>query len=131
MPRDNSREVKPASLGTGVFDPQDFQVFHPDGPMIVGVYRDGVDLRHITVRNFEPGQETPLHVHPENAHCIYVLEGSGLALREGGPPVPVTAGQFLIVPRGVPPGLRNTGQGRLSYLGVNAGPEPSKGGAGD
>ena len=37
---------------------------------------------------------------------------------------PAEAGQFLIVPRGVPHGLRNTGGTRLSYLGVNGGAEP-------
>ena len=125
MPRDNSKEVNPESLGAGVFDPVDFQTFSADEPNIVGVYRDGIDIRHITVRNFEPGQETPLHLHEENAHCIYILEGSGLSLREGAPPVPIRAGQFLIVPRNVLHGLKNTGSTRLSYLGVNAGAEPS------
>ena len=125
MPRDNSKQVTPDSLGTAVFDPIDFRWFSPDEPMIVGVYRDGIDLRHVTVRNFEPGQETALHVHPENAHCIYVLEGSGLYLREGVEPVPIQAGQFIIVPRNVFHGMRNTGGTRLSYLGVNAGAEPS------
>ena len=128
MPRDNSREVRPESLGSGdvgVFNPHDFSVFSADEPMIMGVYRDGVDLRHVTIRNFEPGQQTPLHVHPENAHCIYVLEGSGDVLVEGAPPIPISAGQFLIVPRNVPHGMANTGDGRLSYLGVNGGAEPS------
>ena len=128
MPRNNSREVRPEGLGSGgvgVFNPQDFSVFSADEPMIMGVYRDGVDLRHVTIRNFEPGQQTPLHVHPENAHCIYVLEGSGDVLVEGAPPIPISAGQFLIVPRDVPHGMANTGDERLSYLGVNGGAEPS------
>ena len=128
MPRDHSHEVRPESLGSGgvgVVNPQDFSVFSAVEPMIMGVYRDGVDLRHVTIRNFEPGQQTPLHVHPENAHCIYVLEGSGDVLVEGAPPIPISAGQFLIVPRNVPHGMANTGDGRLSYLGVNAGAEPS------
>ena len=126
MPRDNTNEIRPESLGAGVFDPAPYLLYSPDEPMIVGVYRDGIDIRHITVRNFEPGQETPLHVHPENAHCIYVLEGRGLALWERGD-VPIEAGQFMIVPRGVPHGMRNTGATRLSYLGVNAGAEPAGG----
>lgn len=129
MPRDNSKEVKVKDFGVskmGIFNPEDFQIFSPEDPMIMGVYRDGIDIRHITVRNFEPGQETPLHIHPENAHCIYILEGSGLVLAEDGPPMPIKAGQFLVVPRNVQHGLRNNGKGRLSYLGVNAGPEPAK-----
>ena len=127
MPRDNSNEVKPESLGTGVFDVAPYQTYSPDEPAIVGVYRDGIDIRHVTVRNFEPGQVTPLHVHPENAHCIYILEGSGEFLWEDQAPVPVKAGQFVIVPRNVRHGLRNNGTTRLSYLGVNAGAEPASG----
>ena len=129
MPRDNSKEVRPDSFGAakvGVFNPEDFQIFCADEPNIVGVYRDGIDIRHVTVRNFEPGQETPLHIHESNAHCIYILEVSGLVLAEEGPPLPIQAGQFLIVPRNVYHGLRNSGDGRLSYLGVNGGAEPTK-----
>ena len=129
MPRDNSLEVKPESFGNagvGVFNPKDFQIYCPDEPNIVGVYRDGIDIRHITLRNFEPGQETPLHSHESNAHCIYILEGSGLILTAEGPPLPIKAGQFLVVPRQVPHGLLNTGGVRLSYLGVNGGAEPTK-----
>jgi mannose-6-phosphate isomerase-like protein (cupin superfamily) len=127
MPRDGSKEVKVETMGSGVFNPGDFYDFSPDEPMIMGVYRDGVDLRHVTIRNFEPGQVTELHTHPENAHCIYIIEGSGIYLREDME-VPIEAGQFIIVPRGMPHGLRNTGGTRLSYLGVNAGPEPAAGG---
>src|SRR5262245_31285586 len=66
--RVNSKEVRPETLGGGVFNPEDYQIFSPDDEMVIGVYRDGVDIRHVIVRNFEPGQENPLHVHPENAH---------------------------------------------------------------
>ncbi len=58
---------------------------------------------------------------------ICVLEDSGLALWERGD-VPIEAGQFMIVPRGVPHGIRNTGATRLSYPGVNPGTEPPAGG---
>jgi quercetin dioxygenase-like cupin family protein len=126
--RVNSKEVRPETLGTGVLNPEDFQVFSPEEEMVVGVYRDGIDIRHVIVRNFEPGQENPLHTHPENAHCIYILEGSGEVLRPDGPPVPIKAGQVWIVPRGLEHGIRNTGTTRLSYLGVTAGREPPGGG---
>jgi len=138
MPRDNTKEVKIEAGDVAVFNPEDFQSFHPDEPMIVGVYRDGIDIRHITIRNFEPGQVSDLHIHPENAHCIYILdhpenahciyilEGSGEVLRDGAPPLPIKVGQFLVVPRNTLHGLRNTGDRRLSYLGVNAGAEPDQ-----
>ena len=129
MPRENSKERRPETLGTGVFDVDEFQTYSEKEPNIVGVYRDGIDFRHITVRNFEPGQVTELHIHPENAHCIYILEGSGEVLYEDRAPVPIKAGQFWIVPRNVQHGLRNTGGTRLSYLGVNGGAEPPSGGS--
>jgi mannose-6-phosphate isomerase-like protein (cupin superfamily) len=129
--RVGDKEVRPETLGTGVFDPKDYQQFSPDEEMLVGVYRDGIDIRHVIVRNFEPGQENGLHAHPENAHCIYILEGSGEVLRPDGPPVPIKAGQIWIVPRGVEHGIRNTGDSRLSYLGVTAGREPAGGGRGE
>jgi quercetin dioxygenase-like cupin family protein len=121
---DNSREVRPETLGSAIFDPKEYQIFSPDDQMVIGMYRDGIDIRHVTVRNFEPGQGNPLHTHPENAHCIYILEGTGEVLRPDGPPVPIKTGQVWIVPRGVQHGIRNTGSTRFSYLGVNAGREP-------
>jgi len=126
--RDGSKEVRPETLGTGVFDPADYQIFNADEETVIGVYRDGIDIRHIIVRNFEPGQENPLHTHPENAHCIYILEGSGEVFYPDEPPVPIQKGQMWIVPRGREHGIRNTGATRLSYLGVTAGREPAKAG---
>ena len=125
--RDNTKEVHPETLGPGIFNLEDYQIFSAEEEMVIGVYRDGIDIRHVIVRNFEPGQENPLHIHPENAHCIYILEGSGEVLRPDGPPLPIKAGQIWIVPRGLEHGIRNTGSTRLSYLGVTAGREPAAG----
>ena len=119
--RDNSKQVRPESLGDGIFDPKDFQIFSPDEETVIGVYADGVDVRHVIVRNFEPGQENPLHVHAENAHVIHILEGSGEVFYPDKPAIPIKAGQVWIVPRGREHGIRNTGSTRLSYLGVTAG----------
>ncbi|MEA2641597.1 MAG: hypothetical protein QOF51_2991 [Chloroflexota bacterium] len=123
--RNNSKQVGPEALGSGVFNPEDYQIFSPDEEMLIGVYADGIDIRHVIVRNFEPGQENPLHVHPENAHCIYILTGSGEVFYPDRPAIPIKAGQIWIVPRGMRHGIRNTGATRLSYLGVTAGREPA------
>ncbi len=128
--RDDSKCVHPDGVGSGVFNPKDFQIFNPKDETVIGVYRDGIDIRHVIVRNFEPGQENGLHTHPENAHCIYVLEGSGEVFYRDEGPFPLTAGQIWIVPRSKEHGIRNTGSPRLSYLGVTAGKEPETGGAG-
>ena len=72
----------------------------------------------ITSLSMEPGQENSTHVHEASAHVMYVLEGSGHRISDSGEPVPLRAGECLIVPRGSVHGIRNTGDTRLSYLAV-------------
>lgn len=99
-----------------VFDPRAFQRFSPDQATVVRVYGD--DDVSVVVWNLEPGQENPLHLHPENAHALTVLEGAGLYLGHDGSQEPVKAGDCIIVPRGRTHGIRNTGAQQLSYLAV-------------
>ncbi len=118
MPSDHSRQVTPATLGEGVYDPLDFRVFTPEEATVVRMYHDDPDAS-LVVWNLEPGQENDEHSHPENLHVFYVLDGSGTYLRGDDPPVEVHAGQCVIVPRGQRHGIRNTGSTRLSYLAVS------------
>ena len=106
--------LTPETLGTGVYDPMDFRRFSPDEANPVRMYAGDPD-QIVVVWNLEPGQENALHFHPENAHVQVVMEGTGVYLREGEEPVPISAGQYVIVPRGVVHGIRNTGGVRLSY----------------
>ena len=117
--RDQSKRMSPESVGDGVYDPKDFRGFSPEGPTVVGMYGDDIDMS-IVIWNLEPGQEDPPHSHATNAQAIYVLEGTGVSLREEAPPVPIKAGQCLIVPRNVVRGIRNTGDARLSYMTVSS-----------
>ncbi|HEY3116031.1 MAG TPA: hypothetical protein VGK54_04755 [Chloroflexota bacterium] len=36
--RNNSKQVRPDSLGTAIFDPTDYQVFSSEDETVVGVY---------------------------------------------------------------------------------------------
>ncbi|HLQ34357.1 MAG TPA: cupin domain-containing protein [Chloroflexota bacterium] len=102
---------------TGVFDPHAFRHFSKEGATVVRLHADE-DLSLVTW-NLEEGQENQLHRHGDNAHTILILEGSGEYLRgEGQPGLPVRTGECIVVPRGQPHGIRNTGKGRLSYLAV-------------
>lgn len=47
-----------------------------------------------------PGPRTP-HRHPHSVEAVYVAEGNGTAW-EDGVSTPVAAGDFVMVPRGVP-----------------------------
>jgi quercetin dioxygenase-like cupin family protein len=72
---------------------------------------------------FEPGQEHKLHAHAGQDKVYHVLEGEGLFLLEGQE-LPMTAGDLLVAPDGVPHGVRNTGSRRLLVLAVLA-PAPA------
>ncbi len=64
---------------------------------------------------FEPGQEHALHAHAGMDKVYQVLEGDGVFLLKDRE-LPMTAGQLLVAPEGVPHGVRNTGKGRLLVL---------------
>ena len=68
---------------------------------------------------FEPGQSHPLHAHEGMDKLYHVLEGEGVFLLEGRE-LPMTAGDLLVAPEGVPHGVRNSGGGRLLVLAVLA-----------
>ncbi|MEE8519408.1 MAG: cupin domain-containing protein [Dehalococcoidia bacterium] len=117
MASDQTKRVTPQTLGNGVLDPLAFRSFSPQEAMVVGMYAEDPDVS-LVVWNLEPGQENDLHTHAESAHVQLVLEGTGEYLRGDDPPVPINAGQCVVVPRGAVHGIRNTGSGRLSYLAV-------------
>lgn len=68
---------------------------------------------------FEPGQEHKLHAHAGQDKIYHVLEGEGLFLLDGQD-LPMTTGDLLVAPEGIPHGVRNTGTRRLLVLAVLA-----------
>jgi quercetin dioxygenase-like cupin family protein len=68
---------------------------------------------------FEPGQAHTLHSHAGMDKVYQVLEGEGRFLLEGRE-LPMTAGDLMIAPEGVPHGVRNTGTARLLVLAILA-----------
>ena len=72
---------------------------------------------------FEPGQSHALHAHAGMDKLYHVLEGDGLFLLEGRE-LPMTAGDLLVAPDGVPHGVSNTSRARLLVLVVLA-PAPA------
>ena len=73
---------------------------------------------------FEPGQAHALHAHVGMDKVYHVLEGEGAFLLEGRE-LPMTAGDLLVAPDGVPHGVRNTGAARLLVMAILA---PAPGG---
>ena len=68
---------------------------------------------------FEPGQQHALHAHAGQDKVYHVLEGEGVFLLEGRE-LPMTPGDLLVAPEGVPHGVRNTGSMRLLVLAILA-----------
>ena len=46
---------------------------------------------------YEPGHSTPLHQHPQQDECFFVLEGAG-TLTAGGEQKPIRATDLILVP---------------------------------
>ena len=68
---------------------------------------------------FEPGQSHSLHSHTGMDKVYQVVHGRGVFLLEGRE-LPMSAGDLLIAPDGVPHGVRNTGSDRLLLLAILA-----------
>ena len=57
----------------------------------------GCSLRVVRI---EPGVRTP-HRHPHTAEVVYVAQGQGVAWEDGAT-TPVSAGDVIVIPQGVP-----------------------------
>jgi quercetin dioxygenase-like cupin family protein len=68
---------------------------------------------------FEPGQSHELHCHATMDKVYYVLEGNGVFLL-ADQELPMSAGDLLVAPDGVPHGVKNTGTERLLVLAMLA-----------
>lgn len=73
---------------------------------------------------FEPGQAHDPHAHAGSDKLYLVIEGDGLFSLDGVE-LPMSAGQLMVAPSGVPHGVRNTGTRRLLVLAVMA-PAPHR-----
>jgi mannose-6-phosphate isomerase-like protein (cupin superfamily) len=68
---------------------------------------------------FEPTQSHALHAHHGMDKLYYVIEGDGVFLLDDRE-LPMTSGDLLVAPDGVPHGIQNTGSVRLLVLAVLA-----------
>ena len=126
---DESKLMTPETLGAGICNPLEFRRFSAERGCVVPMYKDQ-DVG-IVVWNLEPGQENSTHVHEASAHVMLVLEGSGQRISDSADPVPIRAGECLIIPRGSVHGIRNTGDYVRAPIGEQRGhPNPSDGGRG-
>lgn len=97
--------------------PEEHAVFSPEKMGKSTLFRS--DRILVGLNCFEVGQEHSLHTHTGQDKVYYVLSGEGQFLltdRE----VSMASGTMLVAPEGVPHGIRNTGEERLTVLAVLA-----------
>lgn len=68
--------------------------------------------------NLGPGQENDYHVHPNTEHLHIIIEGEVEYTLGDGPPRTMTVGEAVLVPAGIPHGIRNVSDARASYFAV-------------
>lgn len=62
---------------------------------------------HFNIYCIAPGQENPLHRHPESDEILYFVAGSG-ECECGEETFAVSQGELVLVPKDVPHAIRNT-----------------------
>jgi len=100
-----------------IIKPADHAVYRPDKMGKSTLFESSRLL--VGLNAFEPGQAHALHAHRGMDKVYQVVEGRGVFLLEGRE-LPMTPGDLLIAPEGVPHGVRNTGDGRLLVLAILA-----------
>lgn len=78
---------------------------------------EGSHFRMISTIRLDPGAEVGLHTHLTNEELFVILEGRGL-YTENGEIHEVGPGDMLVLPRTHQHGIRNLGEGPLTFLAV-------------
>lgn len=110
--------VDPNDLSSLVFPLSRFQQFDEKLPTVVLGYVAG--QLGVVVWNLEPGQENDFHVHSAVEHLHIVIEGECEYTLGDQPPVITRVGDAVMVPAGVPHGIRNLSDRRASYIAITS-----------
>jgi len=110
-------KITAEDLGSLVFPLSKFQQFDDKLPTVVPSY---VGQISVVVWNLGPGQENDYHLHPNSEHLHIVIEGECEYTLGDRPPAVVRTGEAVMVPAGVPHGIRNTGDKRASYVAITS-----------
>jgi len=111
--------IDPADPASLVFSIADYQVFDDELACVTWVY-GGDGKQGIVLWNLEPGQENDYHQHPTTEHLHVMIEGTAEYTLDGGAPITVTTGQAVMVPAGVPHGIRNRTKSRCTYMAITS-----------
>lgn len=104
-------------LASLVFPLSRFQSFDDELPTVVPGYLGQISM---VVWNLNPGQANDYHLHPSSEHLHIVMQGECEYALGDQPPVVVRAGDAVMVPAGVPHGIRNCGAEPASYVAITS-----------
>jgi mannose-6-phosphate isomerase-like protein (cupin superfamily) len=110
-----------------VFDLHALKAFAPDKRVRKMLFKS--DQLWSEIACYEPGQSTPMHMHPREEEAIFVLEGTA-HMSIAGEEVVAPAGTIVKFPHAVSHDVRNPGPGRCVIMFVKVNPTMLKG-AGD
>jgi quercetin dioxygenase-like cupin family protein len=113
---DRASAINPADPPSLVFSMSTYQEFDDQSPTAV-LASATTDLGLI-MWNLSPGQENDYHVHPKTEHIHIVVEGEVEYTLGDFPPKMMKVGEAVLVPAGIPHGIRNVSEAPASYLAV-------------
>ena len=65
---------------------------------------------------YEPGQVTPVHIHPDDDEVIFCVEGRGAITFEDRAPVPISPGSLVCLPAGLAHGIAAAHDSRMVVI---------------
>lgn len=108
--------MDPANLPSLVFSMSTYQIFDSEAP--TAVLASAASDLGLIMWNLQPGQENDYHVHPTTEHLHIVVQGEVEYTLGDGPPRTLKVGEAVLVPAGIPHGIRNLSDAPASYLAV-------------
>lgn len=99
-----------------VFAMSTYQIFDDQSPTAV-LASATTDLGLI-MWNLQPGQENDYHVHPRTEHLHIIVAGEVEYTLGDFPQRTMRVGEAVLVPAGMPHGIRNASDAPASYLAV-------------
>jgi quercetin dioxygenase-like cupin family protein len=105
------------NLSSLIFPLSKFQQFDDKLPTVVPGYVAQIGM---VVWNLAPGQENDYHLHPTTEHLHIIVEGECEYTLGDLAPVITKTGDAIMVPAGIPHGIRNVSDKRASYVAITS-----------
>jgi quercetin dioxygenase-like cupin family protein len=97
-----------------------YQVFDEDAPTAVLAYMAETSDLGLLMWNLLPGQENDYHMHPASEHLQIVVQGEVEYTLGAEAPLMLKVGDAVMVPAGIPHGIRNLSDEPASYFAVTS-----------